>query len=355
MRISDLIRELFPSKEMVAYLTEHAEQLYKHNILNMVCKAPIDIRRKAEILSELSKDEDIEKEISEELTRLKPQKSDYKSISKYIAENSFAFNCEYVKKAISLLESNPGDVFSVQTVWYDHDDPNGYDESDFHISSSFENALKYIKKEMKLEEVSWNDKEVLFHFEIRKWSLNKKGDYEEIICYEFIDNKVMFFSYADKTEYSRNQFEPDCDLNLITPFRTGDIVTLDCLPYQPEKTVLILENVSNEDCCSLQGLSYNPDDNIFFTGAIKHGSVFCDFYRPEISPLYRIQTATEPPTGQEQLFNEIKAFLNRDTKKGQEMWLWINNMTADKEKRNRKSRNGVTADEIREYIKNETN
>ena len=64
---------------------------------------------------------------------------------------------------------------------------------------------------------------------------------------------------------------------------------------------------------------------------------------------------TEPPTEQEQLFNEIKAFLNRDTKKGQEMWLWINKITADKEKQNRKSRNGVTADEIREYIKNETN
>ena len=67
MKIPDLINELFESKEMSDYLIEHSDELSKYNILSMVCKAPIDIRRKAEILSELSKDEDIDKEIAEEL------------------------------------------------------------------------------------------------------------------------------------------------------------------------------------------------------------------------------------------------------------------------------------------------
>ena len=58
MKLCDLVNELFDSKEMAEYLTEHFDGLSKHNILNMICKAPIDIRRKAEILSELSKDED---------------------------------------------------------------------------------------------------------------------------------------------------------------------------------------------------------------------------------------------------------------------------------------------------------
>ena len=53
MKIPDLINELFESKEMSEYLIEHSAELSKYNILRMVCSAPIDIRRKAEILLEI--------------------------------------------------------------------------------------------------------------------------------------------------------------------------------------------------------------------------------------------------------------------------------------------------------------
>ena len=78
---------------MAAYLTEHAEQLYKHNNLDMVCNAPIDIRRKAEILEELAKNEDLEKETKEELTRLRPCKSDDKYIKKWW-HNNISCTCQ---------------------------------------------------------------------------------------------------------------------------------------------------------------------------------------------------------------------------------------------------------------------
>ena len=356
MKIPDLINELFESKEMSEYLIEHSNELSKFNILSMVCKAPIDIRRKAEILSELSKDEDIDKEIAEELNEKDVDISEFEHIKEHIIELSFKFNGEYALKAISHLEAKPGDVFSVQDLWCDEEWPKGYGEGSFHIFSSFENAIKYLEEDMKSEGWFWNDEDALSWYEIRKWSLTEDGDYKEIICYELIDNKLMFFSYSDRDECIRNNFEPNCDLNLITPFSTGDILTVDCMPQKPKRNIIILENVTNCDCCSLQGMFYDPDEKIYSAHAVKHGSIYRGFSIPYISPLYRIsKNITELPE-EDKIFNDIKSFLNNDSKKGQEMWLWIHNFGAERQKREDNDRkDGVTADETKKYMEEKLN
>ena len=62
------------------------------------------------------------------------------------------------------------------------------------------------------------------------------------------------------------------------------------------------------------------------------------------SPLYRITRATESPIRQDKFLYEIQEFLNKDPKKGSEMWLWIN------DKRQHKRKTGVTLNEIKEYM-----
>ena len=351
MKIPDLINELFESKEMAEYLIKHLDELSKYNILCMVCKAPIDIRRKAEILSELSENENIDKEIAEELKEKDVDISEHEHIKEHLRGISFKFNSEYALKAISHLEAKPGDVFSVQNLWYDEEWPTGYGEGYFHISSSFENTMKYIDEEMKLEEWSWNDKDALSWYEIRKWSLTEDGDYKEIISYELIDNKLMFFNYSNRTENVRNNFIPNCDLNLITPFSTGDILTVDCRPQKPKRNILILENVTNYDCCSLQGMFFDPGEKLYSAHAVKHGSIYRGFGIPYISPLYRItKNITELPE-EDKILNDIKSFLNNDTPKGQKMWLWIHNLGTERQKKEENHhRNGVTAEEIRRYM-----
>lgn len=351
MNIPDLINELFESKEMSEYLIEHSDELSKYNILNMICSAPIDIRRKAEILSELSKDEDIDKEIAEKLKEKNVNISEHEHIKEHIKGISFQFNSEYALRAISHLDAKPGDVFSVQNLWYDEECPKEYGKGDFHISSSFENAMKYIHEEMKFEEWSWNDKDALSWYEIRKWSLVESGDYKEIICYELIDNKLMFFTYSDRDEYIRNNFAPNCDLNLITPFSTGDILTIDCRPQNPKRNTLILENVNNYDCCSLQGMFYDPDEKLYSAHAVKHASIYRGFGIPYISPLYRIsKNITELPE-EDKIFNDIKFFLNNDIPKGQKMWSWIHDYGTERQKREKHHhKDGVTAEEIKNYM-----
>lgn len=339
---------------MTEYLIEHLDKLTKYDILNMVCKAPVDIRRKAEILSELAYDEDVDKEAAESFDCENTNRSEPKNNSSR-KEQSFRFNYECVLKAIEELKAKSGDVFTVQNIRYDDNGTVTNKKGDFYLASSFESAMNLIKDYMELEGWSFIDKDAYSWFEIAKWTLNEKGDYDEAIVYEFVNNKLMYYFYPEDKRSNFNIFEPDCDLNLITPFKTGDILTVDCSPYKPVKNILILENVTNEDCCSLQALYYDNNRKLFNIGAVKHASIYRGLYRPSFSPLYRISKTNAALSGEEQIFNDIKSFLANDPKKGSEMWLWIYNTVTSKEKRKLKNSDGVKANELRKYMEEKTN
>lgn len=208
---------------------------------------------------------------------------------------------------------------------------------------------------MELEGWSFTDNDAYSWFEITKWFLNEKGDCDAIIIYEFVNNKLIYYFYVEDKCSNFNMFEPDCDLNLITPFSTGDILTIDCSPHKPAKNILVLENVTNEDCCSLQALYYEPHRKLFNIGAVKHASIYRGLYRPSISPLYRISKTSGELTEEEQIFNDIKSFLSNDVKKGGKMWLWIYNTKIGKEKRKLKNSDSVTAKEIKKYMEDKSN
>ena len=349
MKIENIIKELFTSKEMSEYLIKNINDIPKCKILEMILKAPIDLRRKGEMLLELSKDETNEHQYP--LPQGKMTDKEYYDLEFSLFNNSFKYNYDFLSKALSELETKNGDVFSVQNLWCDEEWPKGYGEGSFHIFSSFENAIKYLEEDMKSEGWFWNDEDALSWYEIRKWSLTEDGDYKEIICYELIDNKLMFFSYSDRDECIRNNFEPNCDLNLITPFSTGDILTVDCRPQKPKRNIIILENVTNFDCCSLQGMFYDPDEKLYTAHAVKHGSIYRGFSIPYISPLYRISNNITELPEEDKIFDDTKSFLNNDSQKGQEMWSWIHNFGAERQKREDNYRkDGVTADEIKKYM-----
>ena len=342
MKIENIIKELFTSKEMSEYLIKNINDISKCKILEMILKAPIDLRRKGEILLELSKDETNEHQYP--LPQGKMTDKEYYDLEFSLFNNSFKYNYDFLSKALSELETKNGDVFSVQNFWYDPEWPRGYGKSDFSCHSTFENALKYIDDELKFEGWDWNQNGIMSWYEIRKWSLTEKGDYEEIIRFYLNGDKLTHFIYFLKyDDFDYNSFEPDCHLNLITPFSTGDILTVDCRPQKQDTDILILENINNSDCCSLQCLYYDKKSKLFKTGAVKHASMYREL-GTHFSPLYRITRATESLIRQDKFLYEIQKFLNSDPKKGSEMWLWIN----DKHQHKRKT--GVTLNEIREYM-----
>ena len=116
-----------------------------------------------------------------------------------------------------------------------------------------------------------------------------------------------------------------CDLDLPTPFRVGDIVTIDCRPIQPIRHVLILEVGDHRDCCLPQGL-YVRKDKKLDTGAIKHNSIFKDTHwtvsRPEIPALYCAEKY-EGVLLEELILREISCWLQGSEARGRALWEYM--------------------------------
>lgn len=117
-----------------------------------------------------------------------------------------------------------------------------------------------------------------------------------------------------------------CDLDLPTPFRVGDIVTIDCRPIQPLRRVLILEEGDHRDCCLPQGL-YVRKDKKLDTGAIKHNSIFKDTHwtvsRPEIPALYCAEKYEGVLMEEKLILREISRWLQGGEARGRALWEYM--------------------------------
>lgn len=314
---SDIIYELFKSKEMAEYLSQNINNLSALDILNMICMAPIDIRRKAEILKLCAENEDVKSEINTilETEQFSNEIEKEKTIKK-IYQKSFGYNYRICLNAVNELTKDDNAIFTVQNVWVDEDMLIGYHYSDIEVCSTFDGVLDIIKEQMEFEEWNWNNKEQLFWYVITKWIPADNGRYQQVMEFYMIDGKVSYFILRGNNH--SNKFSPSCHLNLITPFKTGDMLCVDCTPFAEEQNVLVLENSNNNDCCSLQAI-YVCEDGTLKTGAIKHASVLSKWLWPEISPLYKIRT-TESLKSNEKILLKLRAYIKSDFQKGKLIW-----------------------------------
>ena len=80
----------------------------------------------------------------------------------------------------------------------------------------------------------------------------------------------------------------------------------------------------NRDCCSLQGLYIDKQDEIHI-GALKHNSIFCDYeYKPMISPLYKAEIAKDELSERDKPLQIICEYLKGDEEKGKQLWEFVN-------------------------------
>lgn len=337
MSIKDIIYEIFESKEMAEYLVENVSKLSEQDILNMICSAPVDIRRKAKILKELAETENVDSIISELLeSETFTSETEKKKTIKMVKENSFRFNYKICAKAVKELENSRNAIFTLQNVWVDEDMIIGFHYSEVDVCSSFEGAMEIIKEQMEFEEWTWNNKNQLFWYVLTKWIPDKNGRYKQVADYYIINNKVAFFLLDNNRT---NKFAPNCHLNLITPFKTGDMLCVDCTPFAEEQNVLVLENENNYDCCSLQAICVCEDERLK-VGAIKHATILPKWLYPEISPLYKIRRADNLKTEEKILF-EIQTYIKSDAQKGRQIW--------------ELAHKGITIEEMKKYLEESYN
>ncbi len=222
------------------------------------------------------------------------------------------------KRALAELTLKNGEVFSFEECWYDDDildEKNAFQ----YLFTSFDAAIRYLREEMAEEE--WDDTTECWT-ELRKWTPKNNGT---------MDNPYVYYMLKDEIVYFKQMKYPPChewqgyvdsvSLDLPIPFKPGDIVTLNSVPFTPLRQAILIE-VHNGDCCGVQIL-YRHADGLWRTGALKHGAGWHWTY-PLLSSLYRLQK-TEPDDSDEgTLLKKVRVYIDGNPEKGKKIWNIMN-------------------------------
>ena len=187
--------------------------------------------------------------------------------------------------------------------------------------------MEYIRYDM---DSAGDDYSNLCWYELQKWKpstdpVSGKASYVHSYTYYFLKDRACFFEKLEETREpylflpeSRRHSEDGQHLNLPVPFCAGDIVCVDCRPFQPEHLAVLLEVGDNTDCCCVQALC-RGQNGTWTIGALKHGNLFSNA-TCFLSPLYRLEVCPKPLPESDHLLQNIQDFIAGDEKRGRLLW-----------------------------------
>ena len=126
--------------------------------------------------------------------------------------------------------------------------------------SKFDEAVNYIKQAEKTDYdvESVNEIDKCYDYGktniIEKWVLNKFGNFE-LYLYWFLDDtgNILYYEYSKHPTVRTPKLTPG-QLRFSVPFKSGDIIEVDCSPFAEKKRVLILENNDIPDFTTEHGV-----------------------------------------------------------------------------------------------------
>lgn len=327
----EVLNTFLPSGEMRAHVLK--DKLTKHEIMQLIIGAPVSLRVKAEYCRRLMRRDDMFHVILDEATAdLKSNGSaadtpeiKARFLRGHAERNFFTRHFHAISAALDALELQPGELFCLNEAWLEEETMEEGMPGGSVPLLSFDAALRYVRNEMAEEE--WTD-DTLCWTKLEKWIPCENGEMRRTYTYYLIRDEVVYFDlpepaasgcFVDRLFFDRFRYSlSGVHLNLSVPYRPGDIVEINCLPFVPVSRVVLLE-VGN-DCCGVSCL-HRTKDGFWEAGALKHGHFtdaltfsFC------ISPLYRISsfTGTLPPG--EKLPAAVRAYIAGDAEKGKRLW-----------------------------------
>lgn len=286
-----IIDRCIQSEEMRNYLKK--QELSVFTLTDITAGSPLNLRKKLEL---------------------------YDLIGDNGYTNSFRQETE---KALAELTLDEGDVLCLEEWWYDND-ILGEKASFTGPFTTLHAALGYIKESFTDEE--WDDDEACWSI-LEKWVPgNEHGKMDNTYTYYLIKDEVVYFTSDDNINNSFSGFHGYVDsmnLSLPIPFKPGDIVILDSLPFVPIRLAILLE-VNNSDCCGVQIL-YRHGDGLWRTGALKHGAGWKDTW-PMLSSLYRLSLYQAELNEKDKILLDIQNYILKKEHNGALLWERINNM-----------------------------
>lgn len=213
-------------------------------------------------------------------------------------------------------------MLCLEEWWYDND-ILGEKASFTGPFTTLHAALGYIKESFTDEE--WDDDEACWSI-LEKWVPgNEHGKMDNTYTYYLIKDEVVYFTSDDNINNSFSGFHGYVDsmnLSLPIPFKPGDIVILDSLPFVPIRLAILLE-VNNSDCCGVQIL-YRHGDGLWRTGALKHGAGWKNTW-PMLSSLYRLSLYQNELNETDKVLLDIQDYILKKEHNGALLWERINN------------------------------
>lgn len=286
-----IIDRCIQSEEMRNYLKK--QELSVFTLTDIIAGSPLYLRKKLEL---------------------------YNLIGDNGYTNSFRQETE---KALAELTLDEGDVLCLEEWWYDND-ILGEKASFTGPFTTLHAALGYIKESFTDEE--WDDGEACWSI-LEKWVPgNEHGKMDNTYTYYLIKDEVVYFTSDNNINNSFSGFHGYVDsmnLSLPIPFKPGDIVILDSLPFVPIRLAILLE-VNNSDCCGVQIL-YRHGDGLWRTGALKHGAGWKDTW-PILSSLYRLSLYQNELNETDKVLLDIQDYILKKEHNGALLWERINNM-----------------------------
>ncbi len=231
------------------------------------------------------------------------------------------------KHALEEATLKNGEILTFHECWYDHDIVTEQKRFFTRPFTSYEAALKYLRKEILEEE--WEDTSECWT-ELRKWVPSPDGTMALTYIYYFVKDEPVYFERLLYPPHHQNQGCFDSRfLDLPIPFKVGDIVSLNSLPFVPIRKAVLIE-VKNNDCCGVQVL-YRHDDGLWRTGALKHGAGWHWNY-PMLSSLYRLEKNETDDSKEDEILSMIRNYIDGDLDKGKKLWEIMNHYEKWKEK-----------------------
>ena len=329
---SDVLRAFLPSAAMRRYLA--GMPLTKRQISGLICGAPVPLTDKLYWMEYLAAKENLLQDIpSESLFLMEPSAGGF--MERRMIGDSFSCQAEQIKLALEELETCFEAVFLLIEAWHDEE----IDDRKISAGTPFfnaEDALEYIRYDMGSGGEDYSN---LCWYELQKWktsidTVSGKISYVHSYSYYFLKDRACFFEKPEETRESyvflpesRRYAADGQHLNLPIPFCAGDIVRVDCQPFQPERPAVLLEVGDNTDCCCVQALCRGKN-GIWTLGALKHGSMFSnrDCF---LSPLYRLEAYQKSLSESDSLLQNIQDFIAGDETRGRILWdkLWKDRLT----------------------------
>ena len=211
-----------------------------------------------------------------------------------------------------------GSVFMLGEYWRDSDDWNeNYGENQTPFAT-FEQALSYIKEEIwESAEEGGSDSD---WYAIERWDLNDKGMLETAVTWHLKDHGTIWGFEFERGKGNHllggfnSLYHPD--LNVRVPYRAGEIILVDILPFVAPFPAVIAEAEREEytDCCSPQIVYINQYGKID-AGALKHAP----HSYPRFSPLLRLEQYKQSLKGKDIPLQAISEVIKRNPEKGAQL------------------------------------